>query len=159
MVADVLDSIDHRQRSTVTHEERLALADRAGRLTGRLEALTCALVDEAERADSAMVARGTPSTSWLSLTGHLTKKEAAALLFRAQAVAAHPEVRRAALGGDLGVSQARAISEVLGELPANLTETQRQEAERLLVTRGATVAARCSSPAACPLWTPSRSSR
>lgn len=102
-------------------------------LAGRLDALLCVLVAEADAAQSAMRAKGTPSTSWLAMSGNLSKKESAGLLFKAQALAANEAVQEAALAGNIGTGQARAIGRVLDELPPSLDESQREQAATALL--------------------------
>ena len=63
------------------------------------------------------------------------------MVFAGRDLAAHGQVAQAALGGGIGVGQARAIHKVLTELPAALTEEQRQRAEEFLVERAATTPA------------------
>ncbi|MBK8461248.1 MAG: DUF222 domain-containing protein [Micropruina sp.] len=122
-------------RQGLADEERLSVVNRARVLAGRMDSLLCALVAEADRAESSLKAKGTPTTSWLSLTGNLAMRESSALLFRAKELNEHADVREAALSGRIGVSQGRAICRVLDELPPELTGTQRALGERLLVDR------------------------
>ena len=63
------------------------------------------------------------------------------MVFAGRDLAAHGQVAEAALGGGIGVGQARAIHKVLTELPAALTEEQRQRAEGFLVEKAATTPA------------------
>lgn len=121
-------------RSELAPADRLALVTAARRVSGRVEALLCTLVAEAEAGDAAMRARATPLSSWLALSGTVSKREAAALVHRAREVAGHDRVRQAALTGQVGVSQARAIAGVLSQLPGELDVAQREQAENLLVT-------------------------
>ena len=135
LIAAALDAVDHASRAALGHAERLELVEAGRRVAGRVAALVAVLVSEADAAGSAMVARGTPTTSWLALSGQASTKEAAALVFTARDVAAHPRVQSAALDGAIGVGQARAIHRVLTDLPATLTADQRAEAERFLLER------------------------
>lgn len=132
VIGDALDRVDP-DRGRLPDAERLALVQEARVLAGRLDALLCALLAEADRAESSRRASGTPSSSWLALTGNLSKKESAGLLYKARAVTGNPDVRDAALSGRIGVGQARAIATVLDDLPPQLTPAQRDQAAQVLV--------------------------
>lgn len=131
-IRDALDRLD-ADRSRLSDSARLALVDEARVLAGRLDALLCALVAEADAANAAVHSKGTPTTSWLALSGNLSRKESAGLLFRAKALAACDSVRQAALEGTIGVGQARAITRVMEDLPDSLDVTQRQQAAGALI--------------------------
>jgi len=133
--AGALGAVDHAERRSLAHAERLALVDVACRLSRQAEALRDVLISEADRADSSVVERGTPLTSWLSLSGQLTSKEAAGMVFAGRDLAGEPQVADAALSGEVTVRQARAITKTLGELPATLTPVQRERAGELLLER------------------------
>ena len=75
-IGTALDGIDHAERRTLAHEVRLALIEQSRLALARLEALTGLLVAEADRARSSIVARGTPTTSWLQASGSSTRGEA-----------------------------------------------------------------------------------
>lgn len=131
-IADVLDRVEP-DRSGLGDGERLDLVQVAGVVAGRVEALRCARVAEADAADSFMRAKGTPTSSWLSLTGRLSRKESAGLVYRARDLAADAQVRHEVLAGTVGVEQARAISRVMRELPDSLSEAQRHQAGTVLL--------------------------
>ena len=131
-ILDALDRLD-ADRTRLSDAARLALVDDARVLAGRLDALLCALVAEADAANSALHSKGTPTTSWLALSGKMSRKESAGLLFRARALVASDSVRQAALKGTIGVGQARAITRVLEDLPESLDVTQRQRAASALI--------------------------
>ena len=120
-------------RGELAPADRLALVTTARQVSGRVEALLCTLVAEAEAGDAAMRAKATPLSAWLAISGTVSKREAAGLVHRARDLAGHERVRRAALAGRVGVSQARAIAGVLNQLPQRLDEAQRDRAENLLV--------------------------
>lgn len=128
----LLDRVEP-DRGDLAPADRLALVTVARQVSGRVEALLCTLVSEAEAGDAAMRAKATPLSSWLALSGTISKREAAGLLHRAREVAGHERVRRAALSGRVGMSQARAIAGVLNHLPGELDAGQREHAESLLV--------------------------
>lgn len=134
-LAVITDALDRVQpdRSALSDGERLELVDRAGVVAGRVEGLRCALVAEADAVDASMRARGTPSSSWLALTGRMSKKESAGLLYRARDLASEPQVQQEVLAGTVGVAQARSISRVLQELPDGLSDEQRRSAAGLLL--------------------------
>ena len=135
-IEDALDRCA-TSRVGVADRARLALVERARVLSGRLEALLCTLLAEADAAQASLKATGTPSSSWLAASGTLSKRESAGLLYRAHAVTGNAPVQAAALAGTIGVGQARAIASVLDELPAELDEGQRgRAAERLVELAG-----------------------
>lgn len=128
----LLDRVEP-DRGTLAPADRLALVTAARRVSGRVEALLCTLVAEAEAGDAAMRAKATPLSSWLAVSGTVSKREAAGLLHRSREVATHDRVRQAALAGEVQVNQARAIAGVLSQLPTDLDDGQRDQAEQLLV--------------------------
>ena len=135
-IEDALDRCP-TSRLGAADKARLAWVERARILSGRLEALLCALVAEADAAQASLKTTGTPSSSWLAASGTLSKRESAGLLYRAHALAKDASVQAAALSGTIGVGQARAIVGVLDELPVELDAAQRgQAAERLVELAG-----------------------
>ncbi len=132
------DALDRCRTSRVGAPDtaRLVWVERARRLSGRLEALLCTLLAEADAAQASLKATGTPSSSWLAASGTLSKRESAGLLYRAHAVTGNGSVQAAALSGAIGVGQARAIAGVLDELPTDLDEGQRGRAAERLVELG-----------------------
>lgn len=108
-VAGVFDSIDHDARGSLGHDERLALVEVSRPVAARAEALAGVLLAEADRAGSSDAARGTPLTSWLTLSGATSSKEAAAAVFTARDLGADPTIVDAALAGRVQVRQARGI--------------------------------------------------
>ncbi|MGI5952444.1 MAG: DUF222 domain-containing protein [Brooklawnia sp.] len=129
----LLDGLDHRERAGVAHTDRLRLVGDARRVAARLDALLAVLVSEAEVAGAAEVVKGTPLRSWLTASGQASSKEAGQLIFTGRDLAAQPAVREAALAGEIGVRQARSITRVLSELPANLDDSQRSAAEKIML--------------------------
>lgn len=132
-----LDGIDHAGRTGLTSADRLALVQQARALTRRVEALAVTLVAEADSHAASMVAQGTPTSSWLALDGATTSKEAAGLVFAASDTTRYAPVRDAALAGQVGVGQARAIAQGMAELPATLSPDQREAAVELFLEKGA----------------------
>jgi len=123
------DSFDAAQAA---RGERLACAQRARALASRLTAVAGLLLAKAEATQESMSAAGTPTSSWLTVKGGLSKREAASFLHQAQELAAHPDVAGAATAGRISVNQARVIGTVLGGL-TELDETQQARAEQLLL--------------------------
>ena len=136
-VEQALDSLAGASRSVLPADARLTLVRRARVLASRLAALAAVLLAEADAAGSSLVATGTPTTSWLSLDGASTSREAAGELFAAADVSRYPIVADAALSGRLGVRHARAVAKGVDALPACLDEAQGEKAQRLLVERAA----------------------
>ena len=137
VVAGALDGIDHAARARLTGADRLALVSQARHAARRLEALVVTLISEADAAAASVNAQGTPTTSWLTLEGGTSSKEAAGLVFAAADTTRYQAVRDAALAGQVGVSQARAIAAGMSDLPATLTSDQRNAAVGLFLTNGA----------------------
>ena len=98
-----------------------------------MQALADLLLAEADQADAAPRAAGTPTSSWLGIEQNLSKREAAGALHRARELDQHPLVGDAALGGRIGTGQARAITKVLDGLAPQLTAAQQSDAEQVLV--------------------------
>lgn len=132
-VAALLDGIDHDGRSSLGHHARLSLVSQARSVASRIDALAGILIAEADQAGSSLAVKGTPTTTWLGLSGQVSAKEAAGLVFTGRELASHSMVRDAALAGTIGVRQTRSIHNVLSQLPADLEADQREAAERLLV--------------------------
>ncbi|HEY3337020.1 MAG TPA: hypothetical protein VGK18_00840, partial [Propionicimonas sp.] len=130
---NILDAFD---ADRVARGERLACAERARRLASRLTALSAVLLAKADAAHESMSTAGTPTTSWLTFQGGLSKREAAGVLHQAKELAEHPEVAQAAAAGRISVGQARAIGTVLGGL-GELGRTQQAQAEALLLDMAA----------------------
>lgn len=130
-----LDGIDHAARRELGAAARLRLVEAARVVQTRVGALVGVLVAEADAAGASLVARGTPTTGWLALSGRTSSKEAAGLVFAGRDVASSDAVRDAALAGEVEMAQARGIVKALESLPTQLTEPQRRDAERLLIER------------------------
>ena len=125
----ILDGFDAAQAG---RGERLACAQRARALASRLTAVAGVLLAEADAAQESMREAGTPTSSWLTVKGGMSKREAAGFLHQSRALAAHPEVAEAATSGRISVGQARAIHTVLDGLDG-LDVRQQAKAEELLL--------------------------
>ena len=128
-IEGILDGFDAGQAA---RGERLACAQRARALASRLTAVAGLLLAKADATQESMSDAGTPTSSWLTVKGGMSKREAAGFLHQAQELAAHPEVADAATAGRISVNQARAIHTVLGGLDG-LSESQQARAEELLL--------------------------
>jgi len=128
----ILGSLDGFDASLVGRGERLECAQLARSLASRLTALSAVLLAKADATQESMQQAGTPTTSWLTVQGGLSKREAAGMLHQAKELAEHPEVAHAAAAGRISVNQARAISGVLGGLDG-LDDEQQALAEQLLL--------------------------
>ena len=133
MIRGALDALAGVDRGGLSAEARLGLVESARREHDRLGALVGVLLAEADAVGASLVARGTPTTSWLGLSGATSAKEAAALVFTARDLTSSEQVRDAALAGQVQVGQARGIVTALTTLPAMLTASQRHAAERWLI--------------------------
>ncbi len=128
----VLDRIEP-DRSGLDPATRLRWAQLARRVAERLASLAGILIGEADLQNASVRANGTPMSSWLTLSGNLSRRESAGLLHNARALAGHPAVGEAAAAGRIGSGQARAITGVLRSLEDRLDEGQRRDAELKLV--------------------------
>lgn len=132
-VMTLLDGIDHDNRATIAHDERLSLVSQARLIANRVEALVAVLIAEADQAGSSMAARNTPMTTWLGLSGQVSAKDASGLVLGARNLAERPATRDAALSGTISTKQARTIGSVMTQLPTDLAVGQLEAAEALLV--------------------------
>ena len=135
-ITDLLDRIDH-DRSKLSATRRLELVSAAQRVHQRVEALMLALLAEADTADAALQAAGTPSVSWLAGAANKSRRESARLMFQAKAVTSRDGVRDATLTGQISPGHARAINKVFDQLPETLTGAQTAAAEDLLLSMAA----------------------
>lgn len=140
-VVAALESIDHGARAHLSAAERLDLVEAARRASSRLEALAVVLVGEADATNSAMIALGTPTASWLALSGQTAGGEARALVASGLQVTRRPSVQQAALDGRVTTRQACSITRVLAELPPTFTDEQTAAAEAFLLQRAGTTSA------------------
>ena len=140
-IEQALDAVDHAGRRSLTAVQRLGLVTSSRALADRLESLAAVLLAEADAVDASMSVRGTPTTSWLTLHGARTGREASRLTLTAAEIAGSPAVRDAAITGRLTPNQAARLGRAVRELPAELTTAQRASAEQLLVERGLTTPA------------------
>lgn len=134
LVESALAGIDHAQRDALRCAERLELVSVGRRVLKRLDALVLVLVGEADHANASMIARGTPLSSWLALTGDTSSREAAGIVFAGKDLTRNPTVQEAAVAGQVSVGQARSIVKVLDELPT-LDAGQQLAATRHLVAQ------------------------
>ena len=131
-ISDALGAVEHGERAGLSAAVRLELVKDARVVFRRMEALLGVLVAEADAAGASLVARGTPTTSWLTLDG-TPSGEAAGLVFAGQDVTRHQPVQDAALLGVVSVRQARTIAKVMTQLPAGLDTAQQDAAAQVLV--------------------------
>jgi hypothetical protein len=128
----LLDRLDS-DRATVDAATRLEWVRAARGVQSRVNALAAVLTGEADRAKAAETASGTPLASWLGMGEPVSRREAAGAIRQGRALAQHPLVGEAAVGGRLGTSQVRAITNVLDGLAPQLDDEQQVRAEELLV--------------------------
>lgn len=120
-------------RTALGAPDRLECVRLSRQLADRTAALAAVLVAEADAAGASEKVAGAAMSSWLTIETAATKREAAGVLKQGRALAAHPAVAGAALGGDIGGGQARSITKVLETLTPQLDEAQQREAEQVLV--------------------------
>ena len=128
----VLDRMDP-DRTGLSAEERLQCVRLARRLTDRTTALAAVLVAEADAAKASEQSTGAAMTSWLTLDGKASRREAAGALKQGRALLAHPAVAQAVVAGGIGAGQARSITTVLDGLAPQLDDAQQQTAEHVMV--------------------------
>ena len=128
----LLDEVDPR-RSGLDAAVRLEWVRAARRVRTRVDALAALLTAEADRANASQQAAGTPMSSWLGLGEPLSRREAAAAVGQARALVEHPLVGEAAVGGQIGTGQARAIGRVLDGLAPQLNSGQQAAAEQVMI--------------------------
>jgi hypothetical protein len=104
-------------------------------LASRLTAVAGLLLAKADATQESMSAAGTPTTSWLTVKGGMSKREAAGFLHQAQELAAHPDVADAATAGRISVNQARAIHTVLGGM-TELDDKQQSHGRAAIARHG-----------------------
>jgi hypothetical protein len=121
---------DRTELDASTRLEWLRLARKA---QSRVGALCSLLAAEAERAQAAEKATGTPLKAWLSRQESLSRLESAGVVHQARALAERPQVADAAVAGRVSTGQARAITRLLDGLKASLDAPQLARAEGLLV--------------------------
>jgi len=134
-----LAAINHRERQGLPHSERLRCVERAHELVSRAGALQAVLVAEADAAGSSLRACGTPLTSWMAQSDTITAKQAAAVLFAGQALAAHPATRDAALAGTVSVQQARQVGQAIEQLPDGLSDDEQAAVEADLLSHASAI--------------------
>ena len=135
-IMQILGAVGH-DRSELDADERLELAVSARRASGMLQSLLLTLVKEAEDAQAAMAAAGTPSASWFAAKLNMSRRESSGMLHQAQAVAGRAGVREAALTGGISPDQAKAIDKTLGQLPTSLSVEQQAHAEQVMLDMAA----------------------
>lgn len=133
-----LDSVDPN-RSRLAPEAKLRVATTARSLTGRLDVLASLLLAEADAARASERAVSTPTSTWLALEQHVTKREAGGMVLRANELAKRPVLAGAASAGRVNPGQVRAINNVLGGLGPQLDPAQQARAEEILVGLAATL--------------------
>lgn len=132
-IETALDMINHDGRELLGDDERLAAISLAQQLTDRLGALTAVLVAEAHEHSSALTARGTPTSSWLTLTGRTTPHSASTTIYTGTDLLSCPAVQAAALDGRIDARQGRSIVKVLKELPDAANDAEREKATELML--------------------------
>lgn len=115
--AELLSSIDHSERASLTSSELVAVMHEARRFADRAAALAATVTTEVEAKKSAEAATSTPLTSLISTVEARDARDAAKEVFRAQEVAHHGMVRDAALAGDITTLQAQAVTRGMATLP------------------------------------------
>ncbi|WP_432559606.1 DUF222 domain-containing protein [Granulicoccus sp. GXG6511] len=124
MLETAIDRFACLEREDVTAEERVSLASAAVLLAQRARVVAAVLASEAESAEAAVEAKGTPLASLLAQDRRVTTKEVAGLVFAGGDVLAHEPLRQAVLAGNVGIGQARSIAGVMRQLPGGMTSEE-----------------------------------
>lgn len=132
----VLDLLcDTSPDDPIAPRDELALIERVRKAQARLTSRVAVMVADAERRGVSERAVGSSMTSWLSGKGNVSSREAAGVVFAGRDLNAHPELREAAMRGDVSPVQARGITKALDGLPRTLSDAQKEEATSLLVSQ------------------------
>ena len=129
---EMLDELDD-DRGLATDAERVALMGAALEAADRLQTLAAVLVAECEAFGSDVAATGLAAVSWLADTRRMTRREGWAVLHLGRDLRSFPLIRAAAQAGRVSPQQARAITQVLADLPDDLDAVQRERAEATMV--------------------------
>ena len=119
-----LDRFADLERLEVSAEDRVQLAHQAVLMAQRTYAVAAVLASEAETAEAGLEAQGAPLTSLLALDPRIAAREVAGYVFAGKEILAHEPLRERVLTGQISVSQARAITHVLNNLPNGMTAEQ-----------------------------------
>ncbi|KQT94260.1 hypothetical protein ASG49_05020 [Marmoricola sp. Leaf446] len=107
----------------------------------RLEALSLAVLAEADRSGATEVDGAASAADWLAVETRRPRRDARADLHLARALERHDHVRRAVGRGDVGLEQARVVVRSLDRLPTSgelaVAPEERERAERHLVAQAA----------------------
>lgn len=133
LLSEIEGCLDRFDAAGVRAGERLTCSQRVRALASRMTALSAALLAEAATASESLREAGTPTTSWLTTRGGLSKREAAGVLHQARELRQRPAVGEAAMAGEISVAQARTIGRVLDGL-TGLSEAQTARAEQFMVS-------------------------
>lgn len=131
LLAD-LDRLDP-DRAGLEPSVRLEWLRLARKAQSRVTGLCSMLAAEAEKADAAEKATGSPLKVWLGRQEPLSRSEASAVVHQARALAGRPVVAEAAVAGRVNTGQARSIGRLLDGLKNSLDAPQLGRAEELLV--------------------------
>ncbi|WP_228489191.1 DUF222 domain-containing protein [Raineyella fluvialis] len=131
-ILGLLDGLDD-DRGLATDRERVDLASVAIEASDRLRLLAAVLVGEAEATGADVAATGLSVVSWLADTRRMTRPEVWTLVHQGRDLAEFPMVRAAGLAGRLSPTQARAICDVLVDLPDELGPAMLRQAESDMV--------------------------
>ena len=91
------------------------------------------LMAVAEQRNAALRTANTPLESVLAASGQESVRQVRNQVFEAAVLAAHPRVHEAAAAGQITLGQARSIRDVVEGLPDSLTQSQKDQAEELLL--------------------------
>ena len=120
-------------RWSLTPKQRVELAVTAQTATTRMQALAAALLAEADKDNAFRRATGSTSAIFIANHTHVTARQAAGMLWDAQRLDQHPQVRNAALAGDITMGHVRAVNKAMEQMPDTFTTTQKTQAETLLI--------------------------
>src|SRR5665811_491519 len=121
------------RRDDVSDSEVLNTLELMVRLQRQVNGTVSVLMAAAEARDAARRTTNSPLEVVLTASGQESVPQVRNQVFQAGILATRPKVHDAAAAGRITLSQARAIRDVVENLPGNLNDAQKERAEELLL--------------------------
>ena len=131
-ISALLDLVDIDQR-LLDDTDRLALVVAVSKVSGRIQVLESTLAADTAEAEASDRRVGAPLASWLASEHLLTRREAHRIINKGRELARFPHLRQAGLSGQIGHTQATAISSALAKLPDEFSTQQVRQAEQMMI--------------------------
>jgi hypothetical protein len=119
--------------SGVSDREVLEVLEAMLALQRQVNGTVSVLMAVAEQRNAALRTANTPLESVLAASGQESVRQVRNQVFQASVLAGRPRVHEAAAAGRITLGQARAIRDVVEGLPEALSDTQKDQAEELLL--------------------------